>query len=100
MPAKICLFLLLAAAAVAAPGVPAYDARNTVTPGTNTHFQFEAPASLEVWQQRRGHLRTQILAAAGLLPLPEKTAMHPQIFGRIGAPGYTIEKVLLDTLPD
>ena len=100
MPAKILAFLFVTAAAFAAPNVPASDARNTMTPGTNTHFHFEAPASLEAWQQRREHLRTQILAAAGLLPLPPKTAMHPQVFGRINGPGYTIEKVLLDTLPD
>jgi hypothetical protein len=100
LPAKLPLFLLLAAALWAAPNIPVSDIRNTLTPGTNTHFEFEAPSSLEAWQQRRSHLRTQILAAAGLLPMPEKTSMHPQVFGRIDGPGYTIEKVLLDTLPD
>ena len=82
MPAKILAFLFVTAAAFAAPNVPASDARNTMTPGTNTHFHFEAPTSLEAWQQRRAYLRTQILAAAGLLPLPPKTAMHAQVFGR------------------
>ena len=72
MPAKILAFLFVTAAAFAAPNVPASDARNTMTPGTNTHFHFEAPTSLEAWQQRRAYLRTQILAAAGLLPLPQK----------------------------
>jgi dienelactone hydrolase len=94
------LLLAAVAAAVAASNVPASDVRNTVTPGTNTHFTFQAPATLDAWKQRRDHLRRQILAAAGLLPMPAKTAMHPQIFGRMNAPGYTIEKVLLDTLPD
>src|SRR5690348_6667908 len=98
--AKISAFVLLVASALAASQVPASDARNTVTPGTNTHFRFDAPATLEAWQHRRAHLRTQILAAAGLLPLPEKTGMHQQMFCRMAVPGYTIVKVLLDTLPD
>jgi dienelactone hydrolase len=101
MFAKTAAFLLAAFTATAAASkVPPADVRNTATPGTNTHFSFEAPATLDAWKARRQHLRTQILAAAGLLPMPEKTAMHPQIFGRMEAPGYTIEKVLLDTLPD
>lgn len=101
MRAEIAGVLLVAFTAAAAGAVvPASDARNTLTPGTNTHFTFNAPATLDAWNQRREHLRKQILAAAGLLPMPEKSAMHPQIFGRMDAPGYTIEKVLLDTLPD
>lgn len=51
------------------------------------------------WEVRRQHLRKQILSAAGLLPMPAKTPLNPQVFGRIKAPGYTIEKVLLETLP-
>lgn len=31
--------------------------------------------------------------------MPERTPLHPQIFGRIERNGYSIEKVLLETLP-
>ncbi len=44
-------------------------------------------------------LRRQILFAAGLSPMPEKTPLNPHIFGRLERDGYTIEKVYLETLP-
>src|SRR5438876_5356162 len=79
--------------------VPARDARVTDTPGTNSHFQMPAYKTLAEWEARRAHLRKQILSAAGLLPMPPKNELHPQIFGRIENQDYTIEKVLLETLP-
>ena len=35
------------------------------------------------WNARRAYLREHVLASAGLLPMPEKTPLHPQVFGRI-----------------
>jgi dienelactone hydrolase len=55
--------------------------------------------TLAEWEARRTHLRKQILSAAGLLPLPARTDLHPQVFGRIENQDYTIEKILLETLP-
>ena len=51
------------------------------------------------WEARAGKLRRQILFAAGLEPLPERHPLTPQIFGRIENKDYSIEKVLLQTLP-
>lgn len=79
--------------------IPATDLRNTYTPNTDTHFAMPEYKTLADWEARRGELRRQILLAAGLLPLPEKTPLDPQIFGRLGRDGYTIEKVLLETMP-
>src|SRR5215475_1032053 len=79
--------------------VPATDSRNTDIPNTDTHFTARSYKTLAEWQERRTHLRKQILSAAGLLPMPPKTPLHPQIFGRIENRTYTIEKVLLETLP-
>lgn len=45
------------------------------------------------------HIRNQILSAAGLMPLPERAPLNPQIFDRIEREGYSVEKVLLQTLP-
>ncbi|HWB96236.1 MAG TPA: acetylxylan esterase, partial [Bryobacteraceae bacterium] len=91
------LLLILAASAFAQ--VPAEDRRNREIPGTHTHFQMPAYHTRAEWEARKAHLRKQILSAAGLLPLPEKTALHPQIFGRIENRDYSIEKVLLETMP-
>ncbi|MGA2145343.1 MAG: acetylxylan esterase [Bryobacteraceae bacterium] len=90
---------VLAGAAVAAAQVPTADVRNTNIPDMNTHFQMPSFASREAWLEKAAFLRKQILASAGLLPLPEKTPLHPQVFGRIERPGYTVEKVLLETYP-
>lgn len=77
----------------------AQDSRNTNLPGTDTHFTMPVYKTRAEWEARAALLRKQILSAAGLLPMPEKTPLHAQVFGRISHPDYTIEKVLLETLP-
>jgi dienelactone hydrolase len=86
-------------AASAFAQIPAQDSRNTYIPNTDTHFTPRMYKTLAEWEERREHLRKQILSAAGLLPMPEKTPLHPQIFGRIENKTYSIEKVLLETMP-
>ena len=77
----------------------AADRRNTVTPNTDTPAVFAAPADRGVWETRRQQLRKQILSAAGLMPLPPKSALNPLIVDRLERNDYTIEKVALETLP-
>ncbi len=79
--------------------IPVTDARNTEIPNTDTHFTARTYKTLAEWQARRAYLRKQILSAAGLLPMPPKNPLHPQIFGRIENKTYSIEKVLLETMP-
>src|SRR3954454_19546432 len=91
------LTLLLSAALYAQ--IPAQDARNTEIPNTDTHFTARTYKTLAEWQQRRAYLRKQIRSAAGLLPMPPKPPLHPQIFGRIENRTYSVEKVLLESMP-
>jgi dienelactone hydrolase len=79
--------------------VPAEDARNTDLPNTNTHLPLPGFSSREAWEQRKAVLRNQVLVSAGLSPMPEKTPLHAQVFGKIEGKDYTIEKVLLEPLP-
>src|SRR4051794_2150309 len=98
----ICLTaiaVLSVTGAARAGQVPREDIRNTYTPDTNTHFQMPEYKTLAQWEARKQHLRNQILSAAGLMPMPGKTSLNPQIFGRLDRDGYTIEKVYLETLP-
>ena len=88
-----------AAAQESAANAPAEDARNTEIRTTTTHMPLPEFSSLQAWEQRRAFLRNQILVSAGLSPMPVKTPLHAQIFGKIEAPDYTIEKVLIETLP-
>jgi dienelactone hydrolase len=81
------------------PHVPEQDARNTEIVTTDTHLPLPQFSSLKDWEQRKAFLRAQILVSAGLSPMPEKTPLHAQIFGKIEAKDYTIEKVLLEPLP-
>lgn len=79
--------------------IPAQDRRNTDVPNTDTHFRMKAYHTLAEWEARKEHLRQRILSAAGLLPMPERTPVRAEVFGRIEGSGYTIEKVLIETLP-
>ena len=79
--------------------IPEQDARNTTVPNTDTHFTMPVYRSLAEWESRKAHLRKQILAAAGLMPMPAKTPLHPVISGRLEREGYSIEKVYLESLP-
>ena len=79
--------------------VPAEDTRNTTIVSTNTHLPLPSFSSLSAWENRKSFLRNQILVSTGLSPMPEKTSLHPQVFGKIEGRGYTIEKVLIETLP-
>jgi dienelactone hydrolase len=51
------------------------------------------------WEARAAKLRKQILFAAGLEPMPARHPLTPEIFGRIENKDYSIEKVLLQTMP-
>ncbi len=78
---------------------PAEDARNTDIINTNSHLPLPVFGSLTAWEARKEFLRKQILVATGLSPMPEKTPLHAQVFGKLEGRGYTIEKVLIETLP-
>jgi len=75
----------------------AVDPRWTELPHTDTEFVPRRYESLEAWQKRREHLCRQILWAAGLWPMPEKTPLRARIFGRIEHDDYTVEKVYFTT---
>ncbi|NDD62527.1 MAG: hypothetical protein EBZ36_00860, partial [Acidobacteria bacterium] len=51
------------------------------------------------WEKRADQLRQQILGAAGLLPMPERSPLNAQIYGRIDRGSYTVEKVYFESLP-
>ncbi len=91
--------LALCTAALLSQAPPPQDIRNTYTPDTDTVFKMPEYKTLAEWEARKAHLRLQILSAAGLLPMPEKTPLNPRIFDKLTREGYSIEKVLLETFP-
>src|SRR5512140_3170359 len=57
------------------------------------------PASKAEWDSRAAYVREHVLASAGLLPLPEKTPLHPVVFGDVVFTEYTVSKVYFESLP-
>jgi len=89
----------MTAAALLLAQAPPDDIRNTFIPDTKTHFQMPRYSTLAEWEARRAALRRQILAAAGLYPLPPRTPLRSEIFGRVDRGDHTIEKVLIQPMP-
>jgi dienelactone hydrolase len=94
----VVLFALVSTVLTAGQ-IPDQDSRNTTIPFMDTHFQMPVFQSREAWLKKAAFLRKQILSSAGLLPMPEKSPLHAQIFGKLDRGGYTVEKVLLETYP-
>ena len=65
----------------------------------NTPREFPKIASREDWQARAKEIREQVLVSCGLWPMPEKTPVHADVFGRIERDGYSVEKVYFQPLP-
>jgi hypothetical protein len=96
---RALVLLALTSTALASAQISGQDIRNTSIPDMNTHFQMPVFASRAEWLEKAAFLRKQILSSAGLLPLPEKTPLHAQVFGKLERGDYTVEKVLLETYP-
>jgi dienelactone hydrolase len=79
--------------------IPEQDARNVDMPSGRTHFTMPDFDSRESWLDRAAFLKKQILAGSGLLPMPAKTPLNAQVFGKLERDGYTVEKVLIETYP-
>lgn len=96
---RTALTLLVSLTYMSQAQVPAQDSRNVTVIDSETHFAPPSFQSRAEWEARAAHLRKQIQFAAGLLPMPEKAPLGAQVFGRIVRKGYTVEKVLLETMP-
>ena len=75
------------------------DVRNTRVLHTDSHFRMPGYGTRQAWEARRGVLKAQIQTALGLDPMPAKTPLHAQVFGKITTKDGTIEKVLIETMP-
>ena len=63
------------------------------------YFPFTPPKSPAEWNARAERVRTQILVAEGLWPMPTKTPLNAVIHGKIERPDYTVEKVYFESAP-
>ncbi len=85
-------FLLLALAPVVSS--LAQEVRTTDSP-----WAFPRVETRAEWDGRSAAIRRTILFRAGLLPMPPRTALNPQVFGRLQRDEYTVEKAFFESLP-
>ena len=81
------------------PEPPAADSRLTEIRHIDFIYYFTPYTSKEAWLARAAQLREHILVSTGLWPMPEKTPLNAQVFGRIERDGYTVEKVYFESVP-
>ena len=65
----------------------------------DAYHPWSPPKTLEAWEAERERIRTQLLVACGLWPLPEKTPLKPVIHGRVDRDDYTVERVFFASRP-
>lgn len=75
------------------------DARLEQKRDTNTVYEMTPFATREAWEKTAEALRSRILIACGLYPLPERTPLNPLVTGRTEHPDYIVENVALEALP-
>ena len=78
---------------------PPADPRRTQVRTNKEGADFQPPATVQGWRDRAAAVRERLLVTQGLWPAPAKTPLHPRIVGKLERDGYTIEKVVLETLP-
>src|SRR5262249_38680894 len=55
--------------------------------------------SPDSWDKVRGRRLEEMRDMLGLLPWPERTPLHVKITGTLDRPGYTIEKIVFESMP-
>jgi dienelactone hydrolase len=93
-----CVLILALLAACPIVSVPAADL-SPVVQNLNTLRTFPPINDRAHWANRAREIREQILVSCGLWPLPDRSPLRPQIFGRIDREGYSVEKVYFETYP-
>lgn len=78
---------------------PHDDPRRTRSRTNQEGADFHAPATIDAWRDRAAQVREHMLVSLGLWPMFPRTPLHPQVRGKVERDGYTIEKVVLETLP-
>lgn len=76
------------------------DARLQEPKDLNGYFPFEVPAGKAAWEARANELRRRVSIATGVWPLPERTPLNAVIHGKVKRPGFTVEKVYFESVPN
>jgi dienelactone hydrolase len=75
------------------------DQRLSKLKDLNGYFPFTPSKTKEEWAARAEQVRRRILVATGLWPMPTKTPAAAVVHGKVERPGYTVERVYLESYP-
>ena len=78
---------------------PSPDLRKTEARTVDRGVDFQPPDSASAWLARADELRSQLRVTLGLAPELPRTDLSAQVYGELERDGYTIEKVVLETMP-
>lgn len=62
-------------------------------------FPIQVVPDAEQWPSQREAIRTRILVAAGLHPLPVRSPLNAIVHGKIQRDDYTVERVIFESFP-
>ena len=96
--AATCALRLSVVLLTLVPVVPRAQVRTDVRT-TDSAWTFPQVATRADWEARAARIRQTILFRAGLWPLPPRTPLSPQLFGRPERNGFTVEKVYFESVP-
>jgi dienelactone hydrolase len=91
--------LVIATAAIAILAGGGLTAQRKPYRGVNDTYPAPQFTSRAAWNIRAEHIKELVLASAGLLPMPERTPLRPQVFGDVTHPDYIVSKVYFESLP-
>src|SRR5260221_592798 len=78
---------------------PAVDRRRSVGRTNQGGADLQPPASPQEWRGRAKDVREPLLVTLGLWPMLPKAEPNPKVVGTLERGGYTIDRVVLETLP-
>ena len=92
-------FRSIIAAAVLSVTATAADVREQPPKDLDGYFPFEPSETRQAWDKRAQAVREQLLVSLGLWPLPTRTPLKAQVYGKVEREEYTVEKVTFESMP-
>ena len=65
----------------------------------NGYFPMKVPASRGEWESTAARIRRQVMVANGIWPMPTKSPLNAVVHGKVERPDFTVERVILETVP-
>jgi hypothetical protein len=99
----LLLALATAASAAVPPALPAdkhpNDRRLGELRATDSEFPMQPVTDIRAWTSRREEIRTRVLVAAGLHPMPARSPLNAMVYGKVERDDYTVERVTFESFP-